>query len=185
MVMQYNPDLKSIMSRMEAAQAGRQIATKSTLPSFTLGLDYIETGPAIDTDLPESGKDAWMVTVGVSLPIWFGKNSARKREAQAQLKSAAYDYEDARNRLTVMIEQALFDHADALRKVKLYRDGLVPKAEQSLNASYTAYQAGETDFLNLLDTQRQLLNFQLVLERSWADLVVARAGIQMLTGEEL
>jgi outer membrane protein TolC len=61
----------------------------------------------------------------------------------------------------------------------------VPKAEQSLNANYTAYQAGETDFLNLLDAQRQLLDFQLLYERSRSNLAISRAEIEMITGETL
>ena len=79
----------------------------------------------------------------------------------------------------------MFRHTDALRKTQLYRDGLVPKAEQALNASYTAFQAGETDFLNLLDAQRQWLDFQLSYQRALTDLAIARAEIEMLTGEEL
>jgi outer membrane protein TolC len=61
----------------------------------------------------------------------------------------------------------------------------VPKAEQALNASYAAYQAGETDFLNLLDAQRQLLDFQLMFERSRTDLAMRGAEIEMITGREL
>jgi outer membrane protein TolC len=72
-----------------------------------------------------------------------------------------------------------------MRKTRLYRDGLIPKAEQSLNANYTAYQAGETDFLNLLDAQRQLLDFQLQFERSKSDLAIKRAEIEMITGREM
>ena len=61
----------------------------------------------------------------------------------------------------------------------------MPKAEQSLNANYTAYQAGETDFLNLLDAQRQLLDFQLQYERSKSNLAISRAEIEMVTGSSL
>ena len=69
--------------------------------------------------------------------------------------------------------------------MRLYRDGLVPKAEQSLNVSYTSYQAGETDFLSVLDAQRQLLDFQLQQERSKADLAINRARIEMITARPL
>ena len=61
----------------------------------------------------------------------------------------------------------------------------MPKAEQSLNANYTAYQAGETDFLNLLDAQRQLLDFQLQFERSRSNLAIRRAELEMISGTDL
>jgi outer membrane protein TolC len=126
-----------------------------------------------------------MASIGVSLPIWFGANRARKEEAQAQYRTAQHKYSDAQNRLTALTEKIVFEYEDAMRKTSLYRDGLVPKAEQSLNANYTAYQAGETDFLNLLDAQRLLLDFQLQFERSKSDLAIKRAEIEMITGKEV
>lgn len=180
-----NPGLKSLIHTIQKEEAGVRLAGKSTRPSFIMGFDYIQTGDALNPDLLDSGKDPWMVSVGITLPVWFGANSARKREAEASRRSAEYAYSDAQNRLRAFTEKILFEYADALRQIRLYRDGLVPKAEQSLNASYAAYQAGEADLLNLLDTQRQLLDFQLQYERSKSSLAIRQAEIEMLTGKEL
>ena len=95
---------------------------------------------------------------------------------------AQYAVEDRRNELTAIVDRIAFEHADALRKLRLYRDGLVPKAEQSLNASYAAYQAGELDFLNVIDAQRLLLDFQLQLERALSNLGIKQAEVEMLAG---
>jgi outer membrane protein TolC len=181
----YNPDLKSLRHLIGKAEAGVRLAKKSYFPDLTFGLDYIETGEALNPALPESGKDAWAVGVGVTLPIWVGKNNAKKQEALAIRKEAEYGLREAKNRLEAVTEAVVFEHNDALRKLKLYRDGLVPKAEQSLNANYAAYQAGELDFLNVLDAQRQLLSFQLEQERALADLAVKQAEVEMITGREL
>lgn len=175
-----NPDLLALLHTIESTQAGVRVAGKRQWPDLVLGLDYIDVGPAVIPNQPDSGQDAFMVSVGVNIPLWFGANGARKREAEAKQRSAEHSYADARNRLAALVEQSLFQYEDALRKTRLYRDGLVPKAHQSLNANYTAYQAGETDFLNVLDAQRQLLNFELQLERSRANLAIARAALEML-----
>ena len=184
-VLSNNPDLKSLLHLIDKAQAGKRLAGKTSRPSFFVGLDYIQTGEALNPGVPDSGKDPFMVSAGVSLPIWFGANKARKREAEAQYRRAQYSFADARNRLTALTEKIVFEYENALRTTRLYRDGLVPKAEQSLNANYTAYQAGETDFLNLLDAQRQLLDFQLQYERSKSNLAISRAEIEMVTGRTL
>ena len=81
-----------------------------------------------------------------------------------------------------MAEQAVFEHDDALRKLRLYRDGLVPKAEQSLNVSYAAYQAGELDFLSLIDAQQTLLSFELMLERAITDEMQSSAELEKFLG---
>jgi outer membrane protein TolC len=181
----HNPDLMALDHLIERERAEVRLAGKSSWPGLMLGMDYIDTSPAAVPGVPESGKDAVMVSVGLSLPIWFGANAARRGEAKAGLLGAEHNYADARNRLVAVVERTLFQHDDALRKMRLYRDGLIPKAEQSLNANYTAYQAGELDFLNVLDSQRELLEFQLLFERSQSDLAVRRAELEMIMGREL
>jgi outer membrane protein TolC len=180
-----NPNLKAIEHLIDKARAGVRLAGKVSRPSFSFGVDYIKTGEALNPAMTDSGKDPWIVGVGVKLPIWFGKNRARKAEAQARLNAAEQKLDGSENRLTILVDNLLFEHADALRKMRLYRDGLVPKAEQALNASYTAYQAGQTDFLNVLDAQRQLLAFELQMEKSRANLATRLAEIEMVTGNEL
>jgi outer membrane protein TolC len=184
-VLSDNPNLKAVEHLVDKQVAAQRLAGKMARPSFFVGLDYIETGDAINSSTPESGKDPWVASVGISLPIWFGANKARREEADALYRRAQNSLADAQNQLVVLAEKLVFGYEDALRKTRLYRDGLVPKAEQSLNANYTAYQAGETDFLNLLDAQRQLLDFQLEYERSRSNLAIRRAEIEMITGREL
>lgn len=183
--LQWNPDLKAMMHLIDKEQAEVRLAGKSSLPNFTIGVDYIETGEALDPSMKGSGKDPWTIGVGINLPIWFGKNGARKNEARAKLQAAEYGFADAQRKLQALVEKIVFQYSDALRKTQLYRDGLIPKAEQALKASYTAYQAAEIDFLSLLDAQRQLLAFQLQFERALVDLARHRAEIEMLTGNEL
>ncbi len=180
-----NPDLAAVLHEIDRQRAALRLAGKASRPDVTLGIDYIATGEALDPSLYDSGKDPWTVNVGVSLPLWFGKNRSRKDEAAATLRQAQYDYQEQRNRLTATAEEILFEYADALRQTQLYRDGLVPKAEQALNAGYTAYHAGKAEFLSVLDAQRQLLAFQRRLERSKADLALRQAEIEMITGREI
>jgi outer membrane protein TolC len=184
-VLANNPDLKSLVHLIDKARAGERLANKASWPSLFVGVDYVDIGEAVNPNAPDSGKDAFTASVGVSLPIWFGANKAKRQEAEAQYRGAQNNLADARNRLSALTEKIVFEYEDALRKTRLYGDGLVPKAEQSLNANYTAYQAGEMDFLNLLDAQRQLLDFQLQYERSKSSLATSRAEIEMVTGRAL
>jgi outer membrane protein TolC len=180
-----NPDLQALIHLIDKEAAAVRLAGKLARPRITVGVDYIVTGEALNPTIAESGKDPWMVGVGFSLPIWLGKNRSRSDEARAKQRAAEYSYEDKKDRLLAFTEQVLFNYSDALRKTRLYRDGLVPKAEQSLNASYASYQAGETDFLSVLDAQRQLLEFQLTVERERVRLGKTAAEVEMLTGYQL
>ena len=73
----------------------------------------------------------------------------------------------------------MFEHADAVRKVRLYRDSLLPKARQSLEASIVGYQNATVGFLDLLDAERVLLTLELARRRARTDAAnaaAARAG---------
>lgn len=181
-IKQHNPDLRALEFMIEKEKAGVSLAKKASLPGFSIGVDYIQTGAALNPSMAESGKDAWMISGSISLPIWFGKNNARKGEAVARQYRAEYDLRASENQLVAVGEKILFEYSDALRKTRLYRDGLVPKAQQSLNASYAAYEAGNTDFLNVLDAQRQLLDFELTVAHEKATLATKRAQLEMLIG---
>jgi outer membrane protein TolC len=43
----------------------------------------------------------------------------------------------------------------------VYQNGVLPQAEQSLEAARIGYQAGKVDFLNLIDSERTLLDLRL------------------------
>ena len=86
------------------------------------------------------------------------------------------------NALESELSTQMYRHRDAQRKVALYRDALIPKGNQSLRAAYAAYEAGEGDFLQVLDAERALIEFGLALERARADRVHAQASITALVG---
>lgn len=185
MILENNPDLKMVSHLVVKEEAAVKLARKASYPNFMIGVDYINTGEAIDPLMSESGKDPWIFNAGISIPLWFGKNKARKEQARARLEMAKFNLKDKENRLIALADKIVFEYRDAVRKVDLYNNGLIPKAEQSLNSAYTAYQAGESDFLDVIDAQRQLIDLQLQLERALTDKATKLAEIEMLTGKEM
>jgi outer membrane protein TolC len=79
----------------------------------------------------------------------------------------------------------LYNFRDAERKIDLYRDTLVPKAQQSFTVIQKAFTAGKTDFLDVVDAERTLLEFELSYERALADRAQRLAKLEMLIGKEV
>ena len=92
---------------------------------------------------------------------------------------------DTENTIIARAERALYDFQDSDRKRKLYGDILIPKAEELLGASETAYKAGTIDFLSLINAQQKLLEFQLYYEKATIDNQQDLAMLEMLVGTEL
>lgn len=176
-----SPELMELEAKVEQGNHQLSLAKRQRLPDFTLGVMVIDTGEA-SGPVPDSGKDPVIGTVGINLPIWFGKNHSRI-ESAVNLKSAAeLSLENRKETLNADIRQALFKLRDADRKISLYKDSLVPKATQSLEVNRQGYEAGKMEFLNLIDSERMLLEFELAYERALADHLIARANLSKLTG---
>ena len=175
-----NPELARFDALIQARRVGVELAGKTAYPDFTLGLDYIATdkrpGPT------DSGKDALLPTLSMTLPIYWQKNQARVEEAVLRQYSIE---EQRRNSAAVLASdfaRARFALRDAERKTALFTHTLLPKAEESIEASFTAYESGAAGFLDVLDSGRRLLDFELSLSRARTDRAIAIAKLFMLRG---
>jgi outer membrane protein TolC len=179
---QRNPDLAALQRQLEQHRVATELARKDAWPDIMLKLDYIVTGQAQDASMPDSGKDPIIAGVSVNLPIWRDRYEASVRESIKRRLATASARADLENQLIAGLEMAVFDHADAARKVELYRDSLLPKARESLEASIIGYQNATVGFLDLLDAERVLLALELAKRRACTDAANAAATIHMLAG---
>ena len=133
----------------------------------------------------DSGQDVWMVSLSMNIPIWREKYAAREREARARYLAALHARAQKENSLTATAQRTLFEHRDAGRKIALYRDVLIPKAKESIRSTETAFRAGSASFLDLVDAERSLLEFELSFERALANRAQRLAELEMLVGHTL
>ena len=180
-----NPELGALQHEIERERRGIELAAKNYYPDVTVGMMYIGTDKARMHGVSDSGKDPVAATVSVNLPIWHKKYDASRREALARYKSAVKTKMDRGNRLKSEAKMALYRFQDAERKIDLYRDTLLPKARQSMKVTEAAFRVGKATFLELVDSQRVMLEFQLVLEGSLADHGQHLARIEMLIGRSI
>ncbi|UCE99171.1 MAG: TolC family protein [Planctomycetota bacterium] len=182
---QINPELAAIDFEVTAAKSKLELAKKQFYPDVGVGLDWIETGGAVSQGVSDSGRDPVILMFSMNLPIWSESYKAAEQQAKSVLRKTEQQRTEAENTIVARAEQVLYELEDSSRKIKLYSDVLVLKAEELLEASETAYRAGTIDFLSLIDAQRTVLNFQLQYERAITDNQQKLAELEMLVGREL
>ena len=180
-----NPDLLRLNHLAAKEEAGIKLARKNYLPDVTLGVDYVDTDDALNPATADSGKDPLMAMVSISLPIWYGKYGAAEREARLRKAAVEETRDDTEKRLEADLALALYHFRDSARKIDLYGDTLLPKAEQSLKVVQQGFESGNTSFISLIDAQRLLLEFQLAHQRARADRGQRLAEIEMLAGRQV
>lgn len=180
-----SPDVRALDHHIEAAEHAVVLADKAYFPDLSLGLDYTAISSARSAGVRGSGDDALAVTAGISLPIWRGRRDADARRANSVLAAARAERDDLLNRQGAELELALYALRDASRRLSLYEQTLVPKGHESVQTTAVAYQSSKASFLEFIDAERVLLEFQLAAARARADSAQAVARVERLSGVPL
>ncbi len=178
---QKNPQLSALDFEAMAAKSRIELAKKNVYPDIGVGVEW--TG--FEKSGGMSGRDSVALMFQLNLPLWRDSYTAGQKQAQAEASSIEYRKINTENSLLASAAQSYYDYNDSIRRIRLYRDTLIPKGKELLIASETAYKAGEVDFLSLIDSQRLLLDYYLSYERAMADNRQKLAELEMLAGMEL
>ena len=180
-----NPRVTSLelMARSKEEAADRAFA--EGLPGFSLGLDWIETGAAQNAGVPDSGKDAVQIHFGVSVPLWRHVYTAKEAKAHSESRALLARRDAAEDDAVAATDTALSEVRDAFRRVRLYRDTLLPQAETVIESALGGYQVGEVSLPSVLIAQRDLLELQLALLRAQADHAIAWAQLEEIVGRKI
>jgi len=181
----HNPELKILDHFALSIKAGVKLARKNYLPDISIGADVIVTGDSSMPGVLDSGKDPFLIKMSMNIPLRFKKINASIKEAKMRLEVVNYEKIEKENRLTSILESSLFKFNDSGRIVKLYRDSLIPKAKQAFEVTKTAFSTGRAGFLDFIDTQRTLLDFELILEKAKSSHLQTLAFLEKIIGKKL
>jgi outer membrane protein, heavy metal efflux system len=147
------PELQAATLTIEKSERAVSLAKKNYLPDFMVELQYwdVHTGP-----------HQWMATAKMTLPwIFSAKYDARVRQATAEAEEAKADYAAMQNQTLFQLHDLFTKVTTTEQLIQVYQSGVLPQAEQSLEAARIGYQHGKASFLDLIDSERTLLDLQL------------------------
>jgi outer membrane protein TolC len=178
MLRQKNPQLAALNYEAIAAGSKITLAEKNFYPDISIGVEWEDMASSAD-------RDGVALVFSINLPLWRDSYRGAARQAQAQKASIEQERIETENVLLTKASQAYYEYRDSIRKIRLYRDTLIPKGRELLQASEAAYRQGTIDFLSLIDAQRTLLDYHLSCQRAIADNRQKLAALEMLAGTEL
>jgi outer membrane protein TolC len=168
-----------LAGRAEVDRAQREVSLMryERLPDFSFG---VRKDP-----LDEGGQDAIGFQVGMTLPLWPGKNAGRVARAEASVEAARARVQTRVDETRTQVREAYFRLTTADRLVRLYRDELLPQAANSMELGETWYRQGQGSFSDFVETESVYYNFQLALARAGADYGKSLARLERLAGRGL
>lgn len=172
-----SPTLQQAHAMEEQSDAALAIAKRDYIPDFSVGYAYQKTGPGF--------RDYYMLSLGVKVPLYFWRKQTPAVE-QAALEREAATADSRSKRLSILSD--LQNQVVALRVservLRLYREGLIPQAEETLTSATAAYRVGKVDFQTLLSAVIDVLRVKQEYFRTLADHEIAIAKIRQTIGEQ-
>jgi outer membrane protein TolC len=174
---EHRPELAAMRAQVAKSKDEGKLTRLAMKPDFTIGLGYMLM-PA-----GSSSRNAYMAEVAMNLP-WLNRE---RHEGEARQADAATDVSQAEldaRATTVFLEirQAQIEVLAAEKRVKLYRDTLLPEAEASFKASTAAYQNNRAEFMSLIDAQNLLLDIQTAYYKASAATDAGMAQLERAIG---
>lgn len=179
-----NPMVGRARALHRRSQSMQRMSRQAFGPRFMLMTDYIitDTRPSSMVSADENGTDPWVVGMSLSLPLWARSKVHKVREAGLAAEAMDLMVAGALDKVEASLAALHADYQDAVRRVTLLGDVLVPKAQQALALTEEAYANGKASLIDVLDAQRQLLDLRVSNAAQAARRESAAARIDALGG---
>jgi cobalt-zinc-cadmium efflux system outer membrane protein len=175
-VREQNPNIQENSAMVQRNQTAVELARKEFRPDFGVSYMYENTDRKF--------RDYYQLSLNVNFP--------RRKPRQAALAQAQVNVERAQTDLDTQLQAALAEVQKQYVMIKtseeqllIYRDGLIPQAQATIQAGLAAYQSNREDFETLFSSFMDVLNLNLEYQQIILDHETALAHIERLTGVTL
>src|SRR5258706_1971884 len=169
-----NPQLIALAQEIRGKQEGLKLARLQYLPDFSL---------SAGTDLAGISQNLMgMITVPL---LRHQAIDAAVRQAEANIRAADAMRRQAANDLKAQIIMDLTTLRDADRQLELIEKTLLPRARQIVTLTRSAYEAGRSTMLDLLDGQRSLISIQRLVVNLRITRAKRLADVEAITAKSL
>ena len=175
------PQIKSLTMLASKGQASHRLAQKEFYPDFNLSFEYMFREAAMG----DPGYNMFSAGVTFNLPFQQERRRAMLAESSSEVSMAAEELNSLKNTISFAINDALAQLERRRKLVELYRGGIIPQAEQSLESAVISYRVNKVDFLTLLDGRMTLFNYERELYESQAEYMMGMARLEAAVGVEL
>jgi outer membrane protein, heavy metal efflux system len=175
-VREQNPNVHEDAAMIQRNQTAIELAQKDFRPDFEVSYMYENTDRKF--------RDYYMLSFSVNFP--------RRKPRQAALAQAQVNVERAQQEQDAQVQAVLAEVQKQYVTIKaseeqllVYRDGLIPQAQATIQAGLTAYESSRTDFESLFSSYMDVLNLELEYQQTLLEHETALTHIERLTGVTL
>lgn len=177
---QHRPELAALRKQIVRSGDEGRLARLAMKPDLTVagGFMLMPTG--------SFSRTAYMAELTMNLPsLNRTRHDGEAKQADAATDVARAELDARTSAVFLEVRQAQIAVQSAQRRVKLYRDTLLPQAEAAFKASTAAYQNNRGEFTNLVDSQNLLLDARTAYYKALSAADTGSAQLELAIGAPL
>lgn len=177
------PLLAIQLEHIRAARTRVELAERDYYPDFNIGAEYGARGGRNADGSNRS--DMMSFQLSINLPIFTGrKQSKAVDQRNSELLEGTFKLHDLRNGIRADIAAAISEYNQARGQFTLFETGILPQARQTVASMLAGYQVNKVDFLNLVNSQVTLYNYEMNYWQTLSDARQAAARLAAAVGED-
>jgi len=179
MALTHRPELLAAQKKIEAAKARVDLARREWIPDPELRVE------ARQFNGRGGGIQEYDTGIFFKVP-WLNrkKYKAAIAEARSLKESAEHELEALRKETLGMVRDQLKKVETFHHHTELFRDRIVPLAQQAVKANQVSYEADKSGFLDLIVAQRTALDAESMYWSHLTDYLVAVAELEAVVGTD-
>ena len=178
-----NPDLRSALEAMHAAQNEVLAARAAYFPALSFNYSYGIDAPQFAVNGPDAVRNlGYSASASIDFPVWdWFATHDRVRQSQFHEKAALVTLTNTQRQLIAQLDEYYHEARVATDQVDSLHTS-VDTARESLRLTRLRYSNGEATALEVVDAQSALALAEAALADGILRSHVARANLQTLTG---
>ncbi len=168
-----HPKVSLAKLEIDKVSAVAERVRKETLPDFTVEAGFGRR----DSEL-EGSENLAEFSISIPLPL-VNRGQGTEETAEGLYTAAEAERDATIQSLEEEVQNTLTQVIAAEKRVRRYQKEILPKVEQALGLMQRGFQEGKFRFIDLLDTQRTLVEMRLNYQEAMLERNVARATLDI------
>jgi outer membrane protein TolC len=155
-----HPELLKYDKLFQSVAQSELMNQKESHPSFGFGFDYINIQAGSDITFSEKGKDIFMPTLSLSIPVFNKKYKSKTKQNELEQQEIVVQKQERLNTLETRLDEAVNERISARISYTTQTKNL-KQAKDAEDILIKSYETGTIDFNDVLDIQELQLKFQM------------------------
>ena len=147
------PELQCLTLATHIYQEKIRLAKSEYLPSIALTGNFFFSNPSLLNGFERKFRGTWNIGILVNVPLFhWGEGVYKIKKAQAEAHIAQYELEEAKELVTLQIQQAVYQSKEAYKRLNLTNRN-IGKAQENLRIANLGFKEGIIPSFQVMEAQ--------------------------------